>query len=113
MPYEQDVKELAYTIDPPCWVSYSGKGRNFKAAMDWRREKCLREAQEQIDRVKERRMAHRVGSFMEMADHNFMVEITTSDGTRKVEYTDDINIGEDIARWSAEDPHATIKIIPN
>ena len=56
MPYEQDVKELAYTIDPPCWVSYSGKGRFFKAAMDNRRNKALRQAQDEIDRIKERRM---------------------------------------------------------
>jgi hypothetical protein len=113
VPFEQDVKELAYTIDPPCWVSYSGKGRNFKAAMDWRRNKALADAQGQIDQVKERRMARRVSQFMEMADHNFMVEIKTSAGARRVEYTDDINIGEDIARWSAEDPTATIKIVPN
>lgn len=56
MPFEQDVKELAYVIDPPCWVSYSGKGRNFKAAMDDRRNKALAKAQDEIDRIKERRM---------------------------------------------------------
>ena len=33
MPYEQDVKELAYTLDPPAWISYSGKSRDFKAVM--------------------------------------------------------------------------------
>ncbi|WP_439357904.1 hypothetical protein [Bradyrhizobium sp. DASA03007] len=55
MPYEQDVKELAYTIDPPCWVSYSGKGRFFKAAMEDRRNKALKQAQAEIDRIKESR----------------------------------------------------------
>jgi hypothetical protein len=59
MPYEQDVKELAYTIDPTCWVSYSGKPRYFKAAMDDRRTKSLREAQETIDRIKERQAQRR------------------------------------------------------
>jgi hypothetical protein len=116
VPFEQDVKELAYTIDPPCWVSYSGKGRNFKAAMEFRRKRALDDAQGQIDQVKERRMARRqIKSLMgaDDPDQNFMVEITTAEGTRKVEYTDDINIGEDIARWAAENHRATIKIIPN
>lgn len=55
MAYEQDVKDLAYTLDPPCWVSYSGKGRNFKAAMDYRRNASLRKAQDTMDRIRERR----------------------------------------------------------
>jgi hypothetical protein len=113
MPYEQDVKDLAYTIDPPCWVSYSGKGKNFKSAMEFRRKKCLADAQQQIDQVKERRMARRVSNFIEMPDQNFIVEIRTAEGGRKVEYTDEVNIGEDIARWSAANPTATITINPN
>ena len=59
MPFEQDVKELAYTLDPACWVSYSGKPRYFKAAMDDRRSATLRQAQETIDRIKERQSARR------------------------------------------------------
>src|SRR5882724_7786783 len=55
MPYSQDVKELAYTIDQPCWVSYSGKPRWFEAAMDERRTKTLEQAQATIGRIKKRR----------------------------------------------------------
>lgn len=55
MPFSQDVKELAYTIDPPCWISYSGKPRYFKAAMDERRDRSLKQAQSTIDRLKRRR----------------------------------------------------------
>lgn len=58
MAYSQDVKELAYVLDPVCWVSYSGKGRNFKAAMDARRTKALNQAQIEIDRIEERRRGH-------------------------------------------------------
>jgi hypothetical protein len=112
MPYEQDVKELAYTIDPPCWESYSGKGRNFKAAMDNRRNKALALAQEEIDRIKERRMERRHYRASEDSTQNFMVEITSADGCRSVEYTDDICLGDDIARWSA-DPVQRIVITPN
>ncbi|MGJ4953111.1 hypothetical protein [Bradyrhizobium sp. HKCCYLS20291] len=54
MPYDKDVKELAYTIDPPCWESYSGQSRYFKAVMDDRRNAALKKAQEQIDAVKNR-----------------------------------------------------------
>jgi len=54
MAYDQDVKELAYTIDPPCWVSYSGKPRYFKAAMDERRHRALQQAQATIGRISRR-----------------------------------------------------------
>ncbi|WP_315768495.1 MULTISPECIES: hypothetical protein [unclassified Bradyrhizobium] len=57
MPFDHDVKQLAYTLDPACWVSYSGKGRWFKAALDDRRNAALRQAQAQIDAVKARHAA--------------------------------------------------------
>lgn len=100
MPYSQDVKELAYTIDPVAFVSYSGKPRNFKAAMDFRRDAALREAQGQIDRVIERRNGgRRTGSFTEEPLDNFMVEFTSKDGTHSVEYSDSLSLGDDINQW--------------
>jgi hypothetical protein len=63
VPFEQDVKELAYTLDPPCWVSYSGKPRFFKAAMDDRRAASLKKAQKQIDAIKERQGIRRRDDF--------------------------------------------------
>lgn len=42
------VKALAYTIDPECWVSYSGKPKPFKVAMDIRRTAALNEADARI-----------------------------------------------------------------
>jgi hypothetical protein len=57
MRYDQEVKDLAYTLDPPCWISYSGKGRHFKAVMDGRRTASLELAQQQIDGIKRRRHA--------------------------------------------------------
>jgi len=70
MPHSQDVKELAYTIDQPCWVSYSGKPRWFKAAMDERRTKALEQAEATIGRIKKRRKgsAMRTAQFLEEAD---------------------------------------------
>ncbi len=55
MPYEQDVKELAYTLDPPAWVSYSGKPALFKAAMDDRRTASLKDAERTINRIKRKK----------------------------------------------------------
>lgn len=46
MSYLRAVKELAYTLDPECWVSYSGKPRGYKSAMDGRRTRTLLKAQE-------------------------------------------------------------------
>lgn len=37
MSYSNEVKELAYKIDPECWVSYSGQPVGYKRAMDKRR----------------------------------------------------------------------------
>jgi hypothetical protein len=99
MPYQQDVKELAYTIDPSCWVSYSGKGRDFKGAMDGRRQRSLDQAQRQIDQLRARRANRRISRFVEEATENFMVTMTHSGGVRAVEYSDNISIGDDITRW--------------
>ena len=38
------VKALAHTLDPECWVSYSGKPKQFKQAMDIRRNAALAKA---------------------------------------------------------------------
>lgn len=46
----QRVKELAYTLDPECWVSYSGKPTAFKQAMDARRTSSIHTAYEQLQR---------------------------------------------------------------
>lgn len=40
-----EVKELAYTLDPACWESYSGKSSLVKRAMDKRRLHSLELAQ--------------------------------------------------------------------
>ena len=39
------VKQRAYALDPECWVSYSGKDKAFKQAMDKRRTTALACAQ--------------------------------------------------------------------
>lgn len=46
--YRQEVKELAYKLDPECWVSYSGKLKAHKQHMDYRRAKSLREAERRL-----------------------------------------------------------------
>lgn len=43
--WPQTVKDEAYKLDPECWVSYSGKPRDFKRAMDVRRLAALRKAE--------------------------------------------------------------------
>ncbi|WP_186214549.1 hypothetical protein [Burkholderia gladioli] len=48
--WPQEVKELAYKLDPECWVSYSGRPRKFKAYMDSRRTASLEEAERRIAR---------------------------------------------------------------
>jgi hypothetical protein len=42
----QDIKERAHSIDPECWVSYSGKPKHVKQAMDVRRLAALKQAKE-------------------------------------------------------------------
>lgn len=54
MPEAQDVKEMAYTIDPACWISYSGKPRAFKAAMDARRTASIGRARVECARIASR-----------------------------------------------------------
>lgn len=55
MAYEQHVKELAYTIDPECWVSYSGKPCEFKSYMDERRTASLQKAEREYASHERRR----------------------------------------------------------
>jgi hypothetical protein len=42
---EYDIKQAAYALDPECWVSYSGKPREFKQAMERRRVASLAAAE--------------------------------------------------------------------
>lgn len=46
--WEDGVKELAQTLDPECWVSYSGKPKHVKQYMEGRRVAALNQAREQI-----------------------------------------------------------------
>jgi hypothetical protein len=92
MPFEQDVKELAYTIDPPCWVSYSGKGRNFKAAMDWRRNKALAEAQKQIEQVKARRCRARRDAILQLPHPDLLAATVSCTGTEITIQCDDHDV---------------------
>ena len=45
---DNDVKQLAYTLDPECWVSYSGKPRAFKQVIEQRRVAALAKARNQL-----------------------------------------------------------------
>lgn len=45
MTIPQHQKELAYRIDPDCWVSYSGQPKSVKQAMDARRTASLAKAE--------------------------------------------------------------------
>lgn len=47
---DQEVKEIAYRLDPECWKSYSGKERAFKQRMEGRRTRSLSKAQDIFDR---------------------------------------------------------------
>lgn len=47
-PISQEVKDLAYTLDPECWVSYSGKAKRVKQQMEHRRQVCLAEADKRL-----------------------------------------------------------------
>jgi hypothetical protein len=42
--YSDHVKQVAYKLDPECWVSYSGKPKNFKSYMETRRVASLKKA---------------------------------------------------------------------
>lgn len=49
MSYLQEVKEIAYRLDPDCWKSYSGEPRVRKREMDRRRTAALETAQRRYD----------------------------------------------------------------
>lgn len=49
MSYSSRVKSLAYTDDPGCWKSYSGRPQSFKRKMDVRRVRALEAAQRFVD----------------------------------------------------------------
>ena len=39
--YRHEVKEIAYSLDPKCWESYSGKTKQEKRAIDRHRRQSL------------------------------------------------------------------------
>lgn len=43
------VKRIAYVMDPECWVSYTGKPREFKQRMELRRQASLTRAARMCD----------------------------------------------------------------
>lgn len=47
--WSNEVKDLAYTLDPECWVSYSGKPKQFKRAMERRRLASLYSADDTLN----------------------------------------------------------------
>lgn len=47
-PWPEEVKELAYQLDPECWISYRGKPRDFKRSMEVRRKASLERAREEL-----------------------------------------------------------------
>lgn len=44
----EEVKQLAYKIDPECWISYSGMPKAVKQYRDGRRSLSLQQAEKQI-----------------------------------------------------------------
>jgi hypothetical protein len=50
--WDPEAKEIARSIDPECWESYSGKPWQVKRAMDRRREAALRQGQAQWEQMK-------------------------------------------------------------
>lgn len=48
MSHPSAVKELAYSLDPECWISYSGKPKEFKQRMEIRRATSMHKASEAI-----------------------------------------------------------------
>lgn len=62
MSYPQHVKELAYTLDPECWISYSSKPRAFKSYMDGRRTAALQKAEREFASHERRHPPYRVSN---------------------------------------------------
>ena len=54
--YSLEVKALAYTLDPECWVSYSGQPRKYKRYIEGRRVAALEKAQRFFNRQEESKM---------------------------------------------------------
>lgn len=48
MSYSRSTKELAYALDPECWLSYAGKPVEYKRRMEVRRSDALRRADKDI-----------------------------------------------------------------
>lgn len=44
MSYSDEVKQRAYALDPECWVSYAGKPKEVRRAIDQRRTASLQQA---------------------------------------------------------------------
>ena len=45
---EARLHEIKYSIDPECWVSYSGHPKNYKREMDYRRKLATEKAHKQF-----------------------------------------------------------------
>lgn len=52
MSFPQEVKQIAYKLDPECWASYSGKPKPYKQMMDIRRTASLQTAQAEYESEK-------------------------------------------------------------
>lgn len=66
MAYRDEVKQIAYQLDPDCWVSYSGQPKAYKQRMDIRRLHALKKAQQEFDlRQYESKIARRNQRFAE------------------------------------------------
>lgn len=42
------MKERARELDKECWISYAGKGREYKSYMELRRTESLRQAKKEM-----------------------------------------------------------------
>ena len=47
--YREEVKRVAYTIDPGCWESYSGQPKEVKRSIDHCRSAALDKAARQFE----------------------------------------------------------------
>lgn len=48
-PTRSEIMELAYKLDPECWISYSGKPKQFKQYIEIRRTAAIAEARKQLN----------------------------------------------------------------
>lgn len=91
MSYSLEVKALAYKLDPPCWISYSGKSRDFKRAMDVRRTAALEKARVRVDRAPRGRsrpvVSRRTAWATSGARHAYLLRMAKAEGLPYSVYT--------------------------